>query len=373
VTTPPATTPPCSEGLGKPSSFKVARVELSLSAPKYVLNAAAQTVTRGTGSQTIENKLVVDPVPVQSSPSAKLNFNTTQNLSYHALLYEVQDAQGSPVSLSPNWFGVAIPDLANFDLSGDVYVILYFHPTPQQSGALFNNADYQNKDGASGGTDWKQLFAFVDRLGGQATAALKKDKAPPNNRLIIFPFLESPFAQPFSLTQPYNLPTSEWVNIIHDILQDISATFISELCTRPKKVVVAGLSNGSVYLDVFLDKSQPDATSTSIFPNIVEVWDFDSDVITAGQRQVEAHGIHERAYWQKRRDATIPQGADFIQVPPPRWTKFPNPPPDELPPLPPHPSNTNPNNNVPDPAIPHHYIRDTMFLDAVWNLANPNK
>jgi hypothetical protein len=315
-------------------------------------------------------------VPVQSSPSAQLNFSTLQSLPYQALLYEVQDAQGSPASLSPNWFGVAIPDPANFDVSSDVYVILYFHPTPQQSGALFNNADYLNKDGASGGTDWKQLFAFVDRLGGQMTAAIRKDKAPPNNRLVVLPFLESPFSQPFTVAQPYNLPTSEWVNVIHDILQDISATVISGLCTTSKKVVVAGLSNGSVYLDVFLDQSQADTTSTSIFPNIVEVWDFDSDVINPGppaQRFVESHGIHERAYWQKRRDATIPQDADFVQLAPARWKKFPNPPPGEIPPLPPHPSNTNPNNSGPDPAIPHHYIRDTMFLDAVWNLANPNK
>ncbi len=311
-------------------------------------------------------------MPVQSSSSAQLNFTTIQNLPYQALLYELQDAQGSPVQLSPNWFGVAIPDPANFDVSSDVYVILYFHPTPQQSGALFNNTDYPQKDGASGGTDWKQLFAFVDRLGGQMTAAIKKDKAPPNNRLVIFPFLESPFTQPFTLSQPYNLPTSEWGNAIHDILQDINATVISGLCTTPKKVVVASLSNGSVYLDVFLDQSQTDTTSASIFPNIVEVWDFDSDVITAGQRKVESHGIHERAYWQQGRDATIPQDADFVQLPPARWIKFPNPPPDEKPPLPPNPSNTNPNNSGPDPAIPHHYIRDTMFLDAAFKLANPN-
>jgi hypothetical protein len=357
------------------SAFNVARVELSPNAPRYVLDAAAQTITRGTGSQTIDSKLVVDQVPVQSSSSAKLGFTTIQNLTYQALLYELQDVQGSPVSLSPNWFGVAIPDPTNFDLSSDVYVILYFHPTPQQSGALFNNAEYNpDKDGANGasGTDWKQLFAFVDRLGGQMTAAIKQDKAPPNNRLVIFPFLESPFSQPFTVAQPYNLPTSEWGNVIHDILQDISANVISGLCTRPKNVVVASLSNGSVYLDVFLDESQADTTSTSIFPKIVEVWDFDSDVITAGQRKVESHGIHERAYWQLSRDSTIPQGADFVQLPPPRWTTFPNPPPDEIPPLPPHPSNTNPANIGPDPAPVHHYLRDTMFLDAVWNLANPN-
>ena len=136
---------------------------------------------------------------------------------------------------------------------------------------------------------------------------------------------------------------------------------------------MAGLSNGSVYLDVFLDQCQSDTTSTSIFSKIAEVWDFDSDVITAGQRKVEAHGVHERAYWQKARDATVPQDADFVQLASARWKTFPNPPPGEVPPLPPHPSNTNPHNSGPDPAIPHHELRDTMFLDAVWNLANPNK
>jgi hypothetical protein len=288
-----------------------------------------------------------------------LNFTEIQNLNYRALLYELREQDGvTPASVSPNWFGVAIPNSGNFDLSSGVYIVLYFHPEPKQAG--FSNLDYPTKDG-SNGTDWKQLYAFADRLGGQMAAAVENYGTPaPANRLVIFPFL----AQPEQA--PYTLATSEWGNIIHDILQDINTNVVPGICTRPKKVVVASLSNGSVYLNKFLGDSSSDANS--IFSSIVEVWDFDSDV-TSPQVLVNPFGIQMRAYWQK---TPGPAGADFVALPgPASWVNFQNPPPNEIPPLPPNPSNSNPS-IPPDPAnsvaLFHHYIRDTMFLDAAFKL-----
>ena len=301
------------------------------------------------------------------------NFTSIQSLNYRALLYELREQDGvTPASVIPNWFGVAIPNSENFDISSDIYTVLYFHPQPNQAG--YNNTDYHTKSGSTG-TDWKQLYAFADRLGGQMAAAVEHYGAPAN-RLVIFPFL----AQPEPGKAPYTLPTSEWGNVIHDILQDINANVVSGICTRPKKVVVAALSNGSLYLNKFLKESQSNAANglDSIFSNVVEVWDFDSEVSTP-QVLVNPLGIQLRAYWQ----TTIgPAGADFVALPgqpgisaAPSWVNFQNPPPLEKPPLPPNASNshdppfTDSANSV---LLFHHYIRDTMFLDAAWKLANPN-
>src|SRR5262249_28337983 len=152
----------CTEVLGGPSSeFSVVRIDLAPQADQ----------TRGTGLQTIASKLVVrnDEIPVASN--AVLDFTPDTGLVYQALLYELQDGSGNTVDIAPNWFGVAIPSPASFDLSSDVYVILYFHPTPSQPGAGYDDRDYLAKSGAHG-TDWKRLYAYVDRLGGQMAGAI---------------------------------------------------------------------------------------------------------------------------------------------------------------------------------------------------------
>ncbi len=295
-----------------------------------------------------------------------LKFTSASNLTYRALLYELREQDGvTPASVVPNWLGVAIPNPDNFDLSSDVYVVLYFHPTPSQAG--FSNADYAAKSGANG-TDWKQLFAFADRLGGQMAGAVEHHNGP-NNRLVVFPYLKQPAAAP---APKYTLPTSEWGNILHDILKDINANIVNGICARPKKVIVASLSNGSVYLNQFLKDSSTSAAGgqESIFSNIVEVWDFDS-VVTVPKVLVNPNGKPLRAYWQK---SPGPAGAEFVALPgPSSWTNFQRPPPVEVPPLPPNPSNSNSSPDAPNSVnLFHHYIRDTMFLDAAWRFANPN-
>jgi hypothetical protein len=334
-----------------------------------VLDSTALNYTRGTGPQTIVPKYILDSqfVPVQSNTTLGFIDSSAPNgqgFAYQALLYELQQG-GVPAPVSPNWFGVAIPNPANFNLTSDVYVVLYFHPTPSQ--AFYNSVDYIAKDGASGGTDWKQLFGYVDRLGGQMTAAIQQYGAPAN-RLVIFPFLEQPAV--FNSGPQYTLQTSEWGNIIHDILQDINNNWINGICTRPKKVILATTSNGSVYLNQYLKESLNGQNSIS--SNIVEIWDFDSD-ITTPRVLVNAQGLPLRAYWQ---NSPGPAGAAFVALPPPpsgsTWTNFQHPnPPNEVPPLPPNASNSKSPPDTPTAgSLYHHYIRDTMFLDAVFNIEN---
>ena len=347
----------CAEVLGHSSAdFKVVPIELT---PE----GATQSFTRGTGSQTIDTKYAVDAVPVQSNSAP--TFTQIPSLSYRALLYEVRQLDGvTPAAVSPNWFGVAIPNPDSFDLSGDVYTILFFHPETNQAG--YSNLDYPTK-GSAHGTDWKQLYAYVDRLGGQLAAAVEHYSAPAN-RLVIIPFLEN--SQ--SVQVAYTLPTKEWGNIIHEILQDINTKIVNDICTRPKKVVVAALSNGSIYSNRFLADSSSNASHglDSIFPNVVEVWDFDSEVTTNPTVLVNPLGIPLRAYWQR---TTGPAGATFVALPGSSWVHFQNPPPSEIPPLPPHPSNSNSAADAPNSVnLFHHYIRDTMFLDAAWHVANPD-
>jgi hypothetical protein len=319
----------------------------------------------------------VQSYSVSNSP---LNFTEIQpTLNYRALLYELQQG-GAAASVSPNWFGVAIPNSDHFDFSSNiVYIVLYFHPYPAQPGALFNNADYFKKGvtppptgyPTPGFTDWAELYGFADRLGGQMAAA--EDYDAPKNRLVMFPFLETPSLPP---ANQYTLETSEWGNVIHDILQDIHTNVVPGVCTLPKKVVIASLSNGSGYLNQFLSESQSNAAAgqDSIFSNIVEVWDFDSD-ITSPPIPVDPHGIQLRAYWQNTpQPGQLPTGSDVVVLPSSSWSNFSYPnPPSERPPLPPNPGNSNPANHsdaANSPTLFHHYIRDTMFLDAASKIGS---
>jgi hypothetical protein len=336
--------------LAQPSStYRATRIDL-------IPDGITTKYTRGTGTHTIANKLVVSNVPVQAD--SVLEFSNV-DVTYQALLYELRDINTGNVSdVSPNWFGVAIPNPDNFDLSSDVYVLLYFHPTPSQAGAGYSNSDYLAKNGAHG-TNWKQLYAYVDRLGGQAAGAIQSNA--PANRVVIFPFLKQPTSQP-----PYSLPINEWFNVIHDILQDINTSVVKGICTRPKKIIVATLSNGSVYLNRFLT----DAAGTPYNATICEVWDFDSE-ITTPPNPVAPHGKFLRAYWQAPHQNS--PNAVYIHLPKNSWVNFPKFPQDqaqlnEIPPLPPLASNSNSNPDTSDGTRIHHYIRDTMFLDAVLNI-----
>jgi hypothetical protein len=162
----------------------------------------------------------------------------------------------------------------------------------------------------------------------------------------------------------YTLATSEWFNVIHDILQDINRDVVPGICTRPKKVIVATLSNGTMYVDKFL-------AETSLLPinsSVVEAWDFDTDIVSGQEAPLDPHNRRLRAYWQGRaqiRPNTKP--STYIHLPPQgpnSWQKL-----DALQPLqtevPPLPTMT-------DGERVHHYIRDMMFLDADFNIEADN-
>lgn len=310
---------------------------------------ATALYTRGTGLHTITTKRVVSNPPAVSN--SVLGFEKANGLIYRARLYELRDrGTGATSHVRPNWFGVAIPNPAAFDISGDVYVIVYFHPTPGQAG--YRDQDYQAKTGTSGGTDWKQLYAYADRLGGQLAGAGRA--GAPANRLVMFPFLTQ---------TDYTLAAAEWFNVLHDILKDINENVVPGLCTRPKKIILATLSNGSTYLNNFMTR----AATHRNYADILEIWDFDTDI--SNPRVVaNPHGKRLRAYWQGQ---TPPDTASstYVQLPEQSWVNFPK---DaaslaEIPPLPPLPGNSR---SPPDNTLEkiHHYIRDTMFLDAALNI-----
>jgi hypothetical protein len=330
--------------------FRVTSIEL-------VPQGVTTKFTRGTGLHTIASKLVVaqSELPVQTN--AVLDFTTDAGLVYRALLYELRDkVTGVTSNIVPNWFGVTIPNPATFDLSGDVFVVIYFHPTPGQ--AHYRDPDYFAKTGTAGGTDWKQLYAYVDRLGGQAAGAIRA--GAPANRVVVFPFLTE--AQ-------YTLSTAEWFNVIHDILQDINTNHVPNICTRPKKVIVATLSNGGFYLNRFLAESAglPDNSK------IIEAWDFDSN-FSQGPLLVNPQGKRLRAYWQSPQSPANTATKTYIRLPLPSWVNFPTNPAQlqEVPPLPPLAPNSVSGPDVSDGNRVHHYIRDTMFLDAVFNIEADN-
>jgi hypothetical protein len=323
---------------------------------KSITLAAQGNFTRGTGPQTITSKLVVKSVPVASG--AVLQFETLTGLSYRALLYELHDkATGAVSNISPNWFGVALPNAFHLSQGSNVYVLVYFHPRPFQ--AKYKDEDYFAKKGSPGGADWKQLYAYVDRLGGQMAGAIQKGALA--NRIVVFPFLKQ--AQ-------YTLPTSEWFNIIHDILKDIDTNLVTGICSHPKKIIVGTLSNGTVYLEKFLTE----ASTLPVNSNIIEAWDFDTDIVSGQDAPLKPHDKRFRAYWQGN-NVVHPntKPSTYIKLPTAvSWINFPDPPPNEVPPLPPKASNSvsGPDTTAVDKI--HHYIRDTMFLDAVFNIEADN-
>src|SRR3712207_8903070 len=64
----------------------------------------------------------------------------------------------------PNWFGVAIPESEYFDVTGDVYVIIYFHPTPRQAGAGYRDEDYFAKRSEEHTSELQSRHYLVCRL-----------------------------------------------------------------------------------------------------------------------------------------------------------------------------------------------------------------
>jgi len=158
--------------------------------------------------------LLDDSSFLPNSSGAPVDFEQ-RDVAFTALLYELHELRdgSDPVAqVAPNWFGVAVPDGIN-DIRN---VILYFHPNPTQSGANYSPTDYQNKSGDNG-TNWKELFAYVDRLGFQLAGAAKYagtvSDGDPRNQIVIFPFMQN--------YDDVGILPQYWYFIIRDILDDI--------------------------------------------------------------------------------------------------------------------------------------------------------
>jgi hypothetical protein len=150
--------------------------------------------------------LLKDSTFVERGPSL-LDFES-KDVGFTALLYELQErnAPGVAANVAPNWFGVAIPDgIADFR-----NVILYFHPNPTQDGAGYNPSQYQAKSGPPG-TNWKELYAYVDRLGNQLAGAATS--AELSNQIVVFPFMKQ--------YRDVGILPQFWYHIVRDILDDI--------------------------------------------------------------------------------------------------------------------------------------------------------
>jgi hypothetical protein len=170
--------------------------------------AQVSKFTRGPGRHPV-NKLLLDDSTFVEQGATLLDFET-RAVAFTALLYELRERNSPDVAANvvPNWFGVAVPD----NITDFRNVILYFHPNPSQSGAGYSTRDYQTKSGANG-TNWKELFAYVDRLGNQLAGAATS--AALANQIVILPFMKQ--------YREVGILPKFWYQIVRDILDDIRA------------------------------------------------------------------------------------------------------------------------------------------------------
>lgn len=172
--------------------------------------------TNGTGADgTLHHSgtfYVLDDSSGTHDDGSLIQFESRDIGGFTALLYELQDTSGATATEIPNWFGVAVPD----GITDFRNVIIYFHPNPAQSGAAYDPRDYQDKSGAHS-TNWKELFAYVERLGKQLAGAVKysTDFNDLRNQIVIFPF--------FRDYDDVGIFPTYWSFIVKSILDDLYA------------------------------------------------------------------------------------------------------------------------------------------------------
>jgi hypothetical protein len=190
--------------------YQVARIGLDLGDNE----TQVANYTQGIGHHPNKKYLLNDSTFKPEANGPLLDFaESTDNVAFTALLYELQDnSSKNAATVVPNWFGVAVPD----GITDFRNVIIYFHPNPTQNTAGYNSSDYQSKSGKHG-TNWKELFAYVDRLGNQLAGAAKYagdvSNGDPKNQIVIFPFMKS--------YDDVGILPKYWYFIVKDILDDI--------------------------------------------------------------------------------------------------------------------------------------------------------
>lgn len=190
------------------SPYQLARVDLT---PGGTDDPNLPKFTRGTGHNPNTKYLLDDGSFLPMDATNVLSFEA-RPVAFTALLYELRDGSGQAAAVAPNWFGVAVPD----GITDFRNVVLYFHPNPGQGGAGYNPNDYAAKSGTAG-TNWKELFAYVDRLGNQLAGAAKYAGTIPDgepwNQIVVFPFMKA--------YDDVGILPQNWYYIIRDILDDI--------------------------------------------------------------------------------------------------------------------------------------------------------
>jgi hypothetical protein len=185
-----------------PGKYTVTRIDLVSPSDD---DAQLDQYTRGASHvDSVTSKYLVNSATVRDNNNL-LMFNKDNDVQFTALLYELT---GIPQKQSPDWIGVAVPK----DRTVFTNVIIYFHPSTAQPGALYSPDDYPNKTGLKG-TNWKELFAYVDRLGSQLAGGILQGGSP--DQIVIFPFMRDN-----NLSDAGILP-DQWYFVVRDILDDI--------------------------------------------------------------------------------------------------------------------------------------------------------
>lgn len=161
--------------------YSVVRIDLDTS------EGEVATYTQGAGDHSCSYYLLLDdPALDPADKTSDLQFESRQ-IAFTALLYELRDGE-SAAQVVPNWFGVAVPD----GITDFRNVIIYFHPSPGQAG--YDKDEYWFKSDPPGthtytGTNWRELYAYVERLGKQVDGAAKYS-SDALNQIVILPFMQ---------------------------------------------------------------------------------------------------------------------------------------------------------------------------------------
>ena len=198
------------------SAFHLARIDLG---PVTAVEDPGQPqVSLGSGPHRTAGKLLATS-PVFSN--AVVNFQNT-DVSVRLILYELRDQNEQPAAVEPNWFGVAVPDGIN-DYSRPIF---YFHPTPGQNNYIDaptvppDGSEYHAKTAvgpkSGAGRDWRELFAYADRVGNQLAGAILQGASP--NQIAIVPFMTTRCASPAGIA----FLKANWLQIMNNILQEVA-------------------------------------------------------------------------------------------------------------------------------------------------------
>ena len=222
----------------------------------------------------------------------------------------------------PNWFGVGVPHIVTDWSKPNIF----FHPIPGQDGYV--DADYPTKSGK-----WPDLFYYMELLGFQLDAAIRRFGAP-SNQIVIMPFLTS-------ARTDTGILAANWFGIITDILTDLRRMLGGGTGTvNISEVVVSSFSVGYVYSENFR------SAAPGLKPLLKQVWDFDGYPKSDSFKLVSTADYTAIKYDQGSEPASI-------HLPLSRWSDYPSPPPNPV-----------------DPHQPvngwdvHGDIRNFMFLDA---------